>query len=202
MKLLLTSGGIRNENLISALFELANEQASNLNIAFIPTAANVEDEDKSWLIDDLTRFKQLGFKKIDIVDIASLEQDQLLPRLEQAQIIVFGGGDTKYLLECIKNKLGNNLLKLLETRVLVGISAGSVMCCPIINPSKSEGLHYVDFLFVPHKGSSFAKRTKEDIEGYAKMMNTKTYWVDDNSAIAVNGNEVNQIGPGVELLEP
>lgn len=201
MKLLLTSGGIRNENLTRALFELAEAPASSLNVVFIPTAANVENEDKGWLIDDLMRFKQLGFKKIDIVDIASLEKDQLLSRLEQAEIIVFGGGDTKYLLECIKNQLGDNLLRLLETRVLVGISAGSVMCCPIINPSKLEGLNFVDFLFVPHKGSPFAKRTQEDIEGYAKMMNTKTYWVDDNSAIAVNGSEVNQIGPGVELLE-
>ncbi len=203
MKLLLTSGGIRNDNLISALLELGGTEASSLNIAFIPTAANVEDEDKSWLIDDLMRFRQLNCKKIDIVDIASLSTDQIILRLEQAQVLVFGGGDTKYLLDCIKHKLGEQLTQLIQTRVLVGISAGSVMCCPVINPTKTEGLHYVDFLFVPHMGSPFVKRTREDIQGYASMMGKPTYWGDDKSAIVVNGNEVKQVGAGkIEFVQP
>lgn len=203
MKLLLTSGGIRNIALVNALFELCDAKAPELNLVFIPTAANVEDEDKSWLIDDLMRFKQLGFAKIDVIDIASLNTEQVMPRLEQAHILVFGGGDTKYLLQCIQDKIGDKLLELLQTRVLVGISAGSVICCPVINPTKAQGLNYVDFLLVPHMGSPFAKRTKEDIQGYASMIGQKTYWIDDNAGIVVNDNEIKQVGSGaIEVIEP
>lgn len=49
MKLLLT-----NE-----LLAMAGRSVEELSIAFIPTAANVEEGDKSWLIDDLVRFKNL-----------------------------------------------------------------------------------------------------------------------------------------------
>lgn len=71
MNLLLTSGGVRNPALVAALFELAGAGADKLNCAFIPTAASVRDEDKRWLIDDLVRLKDLGFHKLDIVDLAA-----------------------------------------------------------------------------------------------------------------------------------
>jgi dipeptidase E len=203
MKLLLTSGGIRNSALANALFELTQAPASAVRLAFIPTAANVRDEDKGWLIDDLANLKALGFAKMDIVDLAALSQEQARPRLEQADVLVFGGGDTKYLLQCIYEKLAGDLTHLLQTRVLVGISAGSVICCPVISPTGAKGLGYVDFLFVPHMGSSFANRTRADVQGFASTLGKKTYWVDDNAGVLVNGNSIQPVGAGsVEIIEP
>ncbi|NTU73100.1 hypothetical protein HGB07_02910 [Candidatus Roizmanbacteria bacterium] len=46
MKLLLTSGGIMNGSMIAALKELAQRPLSELYLAFIPTAANLEAGDK------------------------------------------------------------------------------------------------------------------------------------------------------------
>jgi dipeptidase E len=203
MKLLLTSGGIRNNALADALFQLTQAPASEVRLAFIPTAANVRDEDKCWLIDDLANLKAIGFARLDIVDIAALSKEQLGPRLEQADVLVFGGGDTKYLLQCIHDKLASDLTGLLQTRVLVGISAGSVICCPVINPTRTEGLGYVDFLFIPHMGSSFANRTRDDVQGFASMLGKRTYWADDNAGVLVNGNSIKPVGAGsVEIIEP
>ena len=47
MKLLLTSGGLENESIISALKDLAQKPLNKLNLAFIPTASNVEEVYKS-----------------------------------------------------------------------------------------------------------------------------------------------------------
>ncbi len=201
MKLFLTSGGITNDTLAKSLFELVGKPAEQLKLAFIPTAANLEDEDKGWLIDDLMNFKKQDFQKIDIIDIAALEEQQWKPRLEAADILVFGGGDSEYLVSIIeKSGLSALLSDLLKNKVLVGISAGSVMCGPSINPEGSRGLGLIDFLFVPHMGSPFFKRTDEDVTKYAESAHKIVYWLDDNSAIAINDEKITVVGTGEHTI--
>ncbi|MCG2808784.1 MAG: hypothetical protein L6275_00345 [Candidatus Portnoybacteria bacterium] len=60
MKLLLTSAGITNKSIAQAVLDLTNLPAEKIKLAFIPTAANVEEGDKDWLIDDLIHFKEQG----------------------------------------------------------------------------------------------------------------------------------------------
>lgn len=43
MKLLLTSGGLINNSIISALKDLTQKPFEELNLAFIPTASNKEE---------------------------------------------------------------------------------------------------------------------------------------------------------------
>lgn len=50
MKLLLTSSGITNASLTTALTEMVAVPLSEAVIVFIPTAANVERGDKGWMI--------------------------------------------------------------------------------------------------------------------------------------------------------
>ena len=90
MKLLLTSNGLANKSIIAALFELVGEPAGEMNAVFIPTAADAEADDKSWLIKDLVNIKNQNFKQIDIVDIAALPKESWQPRLEHADILFFG----------------------------------------------------------------------------------------------------------------
>ena len=49
MKLLLTSSGFTNSSISDALLDLTKKPFNELNLAFIPTAANVEKGDKEWL---------------------------------------------------------------------------------------------------------------------------------------------------------
>lgn len=69
MRLLLTSGGLTNKSIIKAFEGLVGVPKKEIRIAFVPTAANVEEGDKGWLIDDLYRLKSQKYGGVDIVDI-------------------------------------------------------------------------------------------------------------------------------------
>ena len=195
MKLLLTSGGLRNQELLAALHDLAGKTANELKVVFVPTAANVENEDKSWLVDDLIRLKDQSFAWLDIVDFPGLTKEQWLPRFEQADVLIFEGGSTEYLVEKIKESgLETELMRWLESKTYVGISAGSVMMGSVINPKGTAGFNLVDFLVTPHMGSPFSKRTAEEVEAYAQKFSKKVYWLDDDSAVKVVGSSVEVVG--------
>ena len=83
MKLLLTSLGLCNDDIASALATLAGKPLSELSILFVPTAANTEGEDKSWLIGNLVDFQKRNFKNLQSnrcakVLILKLKRFQLL----------------------------------------------------------------------------------------------------------------------------
>jgi dipeptidase E len=197
--------------MIKALYEILGKDFENLNIVFIPTAANIEEGDKGWLFDDIEKFRKLGFKEVDIVDIASLSKDFWKGRLEKADIIVFGGGNTSYLMQQIKKSgLAELLPELLETRVYVGISAGSMVVAPnlretemqklykepIVEGATNDGLGFVDFLVVPHMNSSHFPRAAELIDEEAKKISTPLYALDDESAVKVIDGKVEVISEG------
>jgi dipeptidase E len=128
MKLLLTSNGIVNESIKKDLAELVGKPFSETSLAFIPTAANLDQTDKTWLINDLVNIKNLNLKFIDIVDISAMEEKMWLPRLKSADILFFSGGYTPHLMNWLKKSgLAVLLPKMLKNKVYVGISAGSMV---------------------------------------------------------------------------
>lgn len=210
MKLLLTSNGISNPSIEKALRELVD---SDIKTAFIPTAANYSGNDKGWLINDMVRFQKLGF--ITIVDIAALSKEEWLPRLQQANVIVLGGGQTKYLHEKMKESgLDKELPELLKTRVFVGISAGSIFAgertwgasenlFTTTYEESPEGLGFTVVNFRPHyksthqnKNTSKPAINKENLEKATKDSKHKLYACDDNTAIKIVDNEVEIISEG------
>jgi dipeptidase E len=211
MKLLLTSSGLKNEAIIGALRELVVKNFSDTKLVFIPTASNIESGDKGWLIDDISNCKNLGFKEIDIIDIAAVSEEIWKPRLYNADIILFGGGNTSYLMQQIrKSGLIKVLPDLLKTRVYVGISAGSLVTSPnlkekemqrlyeeeIVDGEKNEGLGFVDFLVVPHMNSPFFPRATELIDEVAKDVKIPLYAIDDQTAIKIDGEKIEVISEG------
>src|SRR3972149_9243870 len=124
MKLLLTSSGNTNKSIENTLLDLLGKPFEKTNIVFIPTAANAEQGDKSWLVDDMNNFKKLNFASFDIIDLAAVPKSIWLPSFKKADVLVFGGGDTYYLLSWIKKSgLEKILPELLKTKAYVGISA-------------------------------------------------------------------------------
>lgn len=214
MKLLLTSSGFTNKTIANALLDLAGKPFSDLKLIFIPTAANIEDEDKQWLIEDLENCRKLGFKEIDIVDIDALNVEVIEKRLSKADVIMFGGGDCFYLRDWIlKTGLDTLLPKLLEKRVYVGISSGSMVTNPVLNfndlrelffgykkdsaPEEEKSLGFVDFLIRPHLNSPYfpnmnIKYLEEQSGNYAYPL----YALDDQSAIKVDGDKIEVVSEG------
>ncbi len=212
MKLLLTSGGLRNQTLINALLDLANKPAEQLKIAFIPTAQNVEPRDKSWLIDQLVRLKDLGPEQIDIVDISAIDKKLWLSKLQESNVIFVNGGNTTYLMDCF-NKFGfsEEIKELLTTRVYVGVSAGSYVATPDIRFNSDyekgvfKGLGLVDFgLQVHYKNPKFPLAANyELVAKRVKGCPYRVYVLDDQMAIKVNGAKIEVVGDGEsEVFEP
>ncbi len=204
MKLLLTSAGISNKSLENALKKLVN---GKIKIAFIPTAANIEEGDKEWLITDLNNCKKLG--EVDIVDISALTKKIWLPRLKKSNVIFVGGGNTVYLMDWIKKSgLDKELKELLETRVYVGASAGSVVLSKTLFASSEfiygdedgkehKGLGYVNFHFRPHLNSpAFPKVREEAFKELSPKLDGDLYALDDNSGILFIDGKIEIISEG------
>jgi dipeptidase E len=213
MKLLLTSAGLSNASIAAALAELAGKPFAETNLAFIPTAANADPGDKGWLINDLADCQKLGFKSIDIVDISAVSKESWLPRLKEADVLLFGGGNSFYLMHWVKKSgLAELLPELLKTRVYAGISAGSMIACKSLDLSTSErlydetpsehdtdeGLGYVDVLVRPHLNSPyFPNLNLENLEELSKEFPETFYALDDQTAIKYVDGAMSVVSEGV-----
>ena|SRR3989344_2015911 len=212
MKLLLTSGGLTNNSITKALLKLIAKPFSKANLLFIPTAANVEENDKWWLIKDLELFNNLNLKNIDIVDISAVPQDIWRPRLEHADVLVFGGGNTYHLMYWLeKSGLKSLLPEMLKTKIYVGISAGSMVTSNKLLLSESprfysqelgkykgtEGLGHVSFNIRPHLNSpDFPAIRIKKLAIRAKTISETIYAIDDQTAIQVIDGSVTVVSEG------
>lgn len=207
MKLLLTPSGITNKSIKKALLALLGKPYKKSHLTFIPTAANAESGDKDWLIKDINNFKKLGFKTFDVTDISRVSKDIWLPSFENADILVFGGGNVNYLLSWVKKSgLEKMLPELLKSKVCVGISAGSralgrdLLLSHSVSKVSSKvnhGLEIVGFSIVPHINSQhFPERTFKNVEKESKKISHPVYALDDNSAVLVKDQKISTISEG------
>lgn len=215
MKFLLTSNGLSNESIAKTFFELVGKKPSETTIAFIPTAMNVEKGDKGWVIDDLRNIQKQDVKCIDIVDISALPKEVWLPRLEEAEVLFFSGGNTPHLMRWMNESgLADLLPKLLETKVYVGISAGSMVTNPTLALSSKddriyyeeqtgfnvkEGLNFVNLYIRPHYNSKHFPNAREDyIREVIKEQNISVpvYALDDMSALKIVDGTVEVVSEG------
>jgi len=212
MKLLLTSSGNTNKSIEKELLKLLGRPFNKSNLTFIPTAANVEEGDKTWLVDDMNNFRKLNFASFDIIDISAVSKSIWLPSFEKADILVFGGGNVYHLLKWIK-KSGLEILlpELLKTKVYVGISAGSMVTAKSISltssdilyyeetgkPKNTKGLGLVDFEIRPHLNSTWFPRVRlEFLEKLAKETPNTFYAIDDDTAIKIVDSKISIVSEG------
>ena len=204
MKILLTSAGISNKSIENALRKLVR---GKIKIAFIPTAANEEQGDKEWLTNNISECKKLG--EVEVADISVLKKEEWLPIFEWANVLLFGGGDTTFLMRWIlKSGLDKELPRLLKKRVFVGISAGSIVTSKEIQASSEylygdetknppKGLGYVDFHIRPHLGSPyFPKVNEKSLKELSKKLSGDLYAIDDESAVLYDHGKIEVISEG------
>lgn len=209
MKLFLTSAGLSNKTLVNSFESLVGLTGEKIKIAFIPTAANFEGGDKDWLINDYSNLKKQNYI-VDIVDISALSKEAWLPRLEEANVIFVGGGNTFHVMHWFdKSGLTEILPELLKTRVYAGISAGSCIAGPTIFNSVQnlfdekydleikEGLNLVNLQIIPHLNSNwFPKVNEENLEKASKDLTEPIYALDDDSAVVVNEDKIEVVSEG------
>jgi dipeptidase E len=206
MKLLLTSAGITNQLIANTLVDMVGKEAKDIKVAFIPTAANVEEGDKvAWFFRQYEDLRRMGIAWIDMVDFTAADVDWRA-RLDACDVLYLSGGNTFYLLDQIRKQGFDDYLKTaLDSKVYVGGSASSITMTPSIdvaaippgdpnlpNLTDLTGLNYVDFEIEPHCNEErFAT-----VEMYAKEHNKKIYAIDDQTAIKVIDNRIEVVSEG------
>ena len=126
--MLLTSNGLRNEALRSALADLMGKPFGGARVVFIPTASVATSGDHGWLIEDLSRLHGLGWRELNVLELNGLPGPLVLERLRRADVIYCEGGNHYHLANSITvNGLAAEMAGLLESKVYVGVSAGSMI---------------------------------------------------------------------------
>ena len=211
MKLLLTSSGFTNDSIVQALKDLVGKPFEDLSVAFIPTAANGEEGDKWWVLDDMLKTQKLGWAFFDIVDFSALPRSIWLRRLQSVDVLVFGGGSTYHLMQCIETSgFREAFSQVMKDKVYVGISAGSMITTREVQfgwderfygveapLKKGEGLGLVDFHIMPHLyPSDFPKVTLGNIAQLTGEVEEPIYAIDNDTAVVVTDNQISVVSEG------
>lgn len=125
-KILLTSTGFDNENIMNKFIELLNVDVKDAKILFIITAANDPDAVRilSGCLDDLTKCGILD-NNITVYDMHKLISQEEINKYDAIYVC---GGSTKYLVDRIKElNIKPVIDKYIENGgIYIGVSAGSV----------------------------------------------------------------------------
>jgi dipeptidase E len=214
--MLLTSAGVRNEILSSALADLVGKPFSEASVAFIPTASVAAAGDHGWLVEDLSRLHGLGWRELDILELNGLPRLMVIERLRRADVIYAEGGNHYHLASSIiVNGLAEEMAAVVESKVYVGVSAGSMIFSRNLSEKTGEAFGeqedlrilgetrarspsgLFDWYLKPHLNSpAFPERTPAWFERAAAKLDFPVYAIDDDSAVRVRGGETDVVSDG------
>jgi dipeptidase E len=218
--MLLTSAGPRNETLKSALADLMGKRFGAARVAFIPTASLATAGDHGWVVEDLNRLYGLGWREFNILELNGLPGQMVLERLRHADVIYVAGGNHYHLANSMKG-FAAELPDILESRVYVGVSAGSMIFSRTLSErtgqafgeqddlrilgagqaGASSPVGLFDWYLKPHLNSrSFPGRTPPWFKKAAAKLDFPVYAIDDDSAVRVRGDQVDVVSDGEWLL--
>jgi dipeptidase E len=215
MKLVLCSEGFHTQNAVDACVELVGKSQDEISVAVINEAYAVEDGDKYWVLDNLNSVAKNFKGGLDIVDLLALPLEKVEENIMKCDVIFVIGGHTDYLMS-VFNKTGFSRLlpTLLETKVYVGSSAGSMVMGRRLSTEAhrimygeeetygtERFLELVDVAIMPHLYSATFANRKEYLLEAAKAYSGTVYGLRDDSALVVNGSEQKIIGSSPIKIE-
>jgi len=214
LKLLLTSGGVTNVSIHSALVQLLEKPIAESHALVVPTAqwghpmcgpASVRG-----LVAAEPAFRHLsglGWASLGVVELTALPTigtERWAPWIRQADVLLVDGGEATYLCHWMRESGLADLLSSLPKMVWVGVSAGSMVMTPRIGAYFVEwkaapddrALGVVDFSIFPHL-NAFPTNTLADAERWAVDIGIPAYAIDEQTAIKVVDGSVEVISEGV-----
>ncbi len=208
MKLVLCSEGFRSQNTVKSCVDLVGKPQEKITFAVINEAFAAEHGDKRWVISNLNDVAKNFPAEMDIVNLLAFPLNEVEERIMQKDAIFVVGGHTDYLMSVfVKTGFDKLLPKLLETKVYVGSSAGSMvmgkrlsseaykeMYKEVVGYGTTRYLEIVDFAIMPHLDSKDFPGRKENLLKASKKHTGLIYGLNDDSAVVVNGEEITTIG--------
>jgi dipeptidase E len=227
MKLLLTSQSICNPSIETALRELLIKPSDQCTALYITTSQNGAIGNKAWFVHNLNNAFNVGWKSFEVVDVAAmidLPKEMWWDRIEMADVLFVGGGANHYLSYWFERSgLAESLNDLLQTKIYVGSSAGSIAVTnslltgsealkqlaengtvnlDILGPEGQRSPHafkLVDVEFRPHyqvEKEKYAFITDQLLQEVADISGHDLYAVDDNSALKIVDNDIEVVSEG------
>ena len=216
MKLLLTSAGIKNASIHSALLNLLGKPIAECNALCIPTASYghpMVSPVMAWQFisgqETDTPMVELGWNSVGILELTalpSIDKERWVSWVREADVLLVNGGDPLYLSYWMRQSGLADLLPSLSTVVYVGLSAGSMVMAPNIGEEfvgwkppvgDDEALGLVDFAMFPHLGHEMLPdNTIANAEKWAAKLSVPGYAMDDETAIKVVDGTVEVISEG------
>lgn len=217
MKYLLTSAGIKNASIRSALVELLGKPISESNALCIPTAMYghpyVGPGVNAWQFisgqEPENPMCDLDWKSVGVLELTalpSIDRDRWVPLVQETDVFLVAGGDALYLSHWMKECGLTDLLPSLDKAVWVGLSAGSMVMTPRIGEEfvgwklpagGDEALGVVDFSIFPHLGNpDLPWNTLANAEKWATSIKGPAYAIDDETAIKVADGKVEVVSKG------
>lgn len=216
MKLLLTSGGVTNASIRSALVDLLGKPIEESTALCIPTAQyghpGVGPGVKAWEFisgNSTNPMVDLGWRSVGVLELTalpSIDEERWVPLVKETDVLLAAGGDVLYLCHWMRESGLTDLLPSLTDTVWVGLSAGSMVMTPEVGedfiqwrpPSGDlSTLGLVDFSICPHlapdgePGNSLA-----EAEQWASTISSPAYALDDQTAITVVDGSVEFVSEG------
>lgn len=213
MKLLLTSGGVTNPSIRSALVQLLCKPISECHALCVPTAqwghpmcgpTSVQGfvaARPGW--QDMTGLGWASLGVLELTALPSIGAERWVPWVRDADVLLVDGGDATYLAHWVRESGLADLLPSLADTVWVGVSAGSMVMTPRIGAyfvewsgaADDTTLGVVDFSIFPHL-DAFTENTLADAERWAADLGAPAYAIDEQTAIAVVDGTVEVISEG------
>ena len=214
MKLLLTSGGVTNSSILTALEQMLGQGVGECRALCVPTAqwghpmcnpTSVQGflaAGPTWHASSGLGWASLGV--LELTSLPSVGRERWVPWVEEADVLVVDGGDASYLCHWMRESGLAELLPSLAEKVWLGISAGSMVMSPRIGQvfvewpyaTDDRTLGVVDFAIFPHLGA-FATNTMAHAETWAADIGVPAYAIDEQTAIAVVDGAVDVVSEGV-----
>jgi dipeptidase E len=212
LKLLLTSGGVTNASIRTALVELLGKPIEESAALIVPTAqwghpmcgpAGVRKTIAATPPDHL-RLTGLGWGSIGVLELTALPtvgRERWEPWVRDADVLLVDGGDATYLSHWMRESGLVDLLPELPGQVWVGMSAGSMVMTPRIGAdfahwsTDDRTLGVVDFSIFPHL-DLWPSNSMAEAERWAADLGGPSYAIDEQTAIKVVDGEVEVVSEG------
>ncbi len=213
MKLLLTSGGVTNPSIHSALVKLLGKPISECRALCIPTAQWGHPMCGPTSVQGFVaatprgqNVSGLGWAALGVLELTALPTvgpERWVSWLQEADVLLVAGGEATYLCHWMRESGLADQLPLLPDTVWVGVSAGSMVLTPRIGTSFMEWppalddrtLGVVDFSIFPHL-NAFPTNTMADAERWAAEIGGPAYAIDEQTAIKVVDGSVEVVSEG------
>jgi dipeptidase E len=201
VKLLLTSAGIKNASIHSALLDMLGKPIAECSALCITTGiyALRGGPMMAWRFISGSEpdcpMTELGWKSLgnlELTALPSLSKEIWVPMVQDIDVLLVNGGDPLYLSYWMRQSGLANLLPSLRA-VYVGLSAGSMIMAPRIGQhfvewtpptGGDETLGLVDFAMFPHLDHEMLPyNTMSHAEKWAASIPVPAYAMDDETAI-------------------